>query len=194
MASTGRARFTAHFTDAQKEAVIRAVAVEGHTVADVIRKARAGELGLPAFDIGRYAYQLVRDGRERYEADHDDALHAGIDRELKALEIAALAHARAVRARLKGDGTDSPDAIAKAAQGLSATRKARRDTQGAAGKPKAKQSAVQTDNTNGAAKPNGDPLSNLLGLATQQTRQGAKSGSVTRPPSEAPSSPAPLAG
>jgi hypothetical protein len=97
---------------------MRAVLVEGMTVADAIRGAgRAGDLGLPAFDIGRYAYQLVKaSGRERYEADNDSALHHSIDGELKALEIAALKHARATRARLKGDGSDSPDAIAKAAK------------------------------------------------------------------------------
>jgi hypothetical protein len=167
MASTGAARFTAHFTDAQKEAIMRAVLVEGMTVADAMRGAAAGTLGVPAFTIGRYAYDLVKDGRERYEANNDSALHHSIDVEMKALEIAALKHARATRARLKGDGSDSPDAIAKAAKALSDTRRARRDTQGAKTKP----APVQTAGENHAAKPKSDDaLSNLLGLAGKATK------------------------
>jgi len=180
MASTGRARFTAHFTDAQKEAIMRSALVEGRTVADTIRAAKAGELGMPAFDIGRYAYQLVRDGRDRYEGQNDEALHRSIDDELHALEIAALSHARAIRRRLKGDGTDNPDSIAKAAQGLSATRKARREANSAqkGAKPKATPGYNQPPE-----RPKDDPLTNLLAMA-----EGApKSGSLARAQRDAPS-------
>jgi hypothetical protein len=168
MSSTSGARFTAHYSDEQKGAIMRAVLVEGMTVADAIRAGRAGQLGLPAFDIGRYAYQLVRLGRDQYEADHDSALHRSIDGELKALEIAALKHARATRARLKGDGSDSPDAIAKAARGLAETRKARRDTTRATKTPAG---TVQTAGENGSTTPKSqDALSNLLGLAGKATK------------------------
>ena len=137
---------------------MRDVLVEGHTVADTIRRANAGQLGMPAFDIGRYAYQLVRDGRDQYEAEHEDALHRGIDDELKALEIAALSHARAIRRRFKGDGSDSPEALAKAAQALSATKKARRDANTAKNAAKPKATPVQTGANTKAADVLGDLL------------------------------------
>lgn len=164
---------------------MRSVLAEGRTVADTIRMAKAGELGMPAFDIGRYAYQLVRLGREQYEAGNEDALAHALEAELKALEIAAVQHSRAIRKRLKGDGSDNPEAIAKAAQSLSATKKARREAQNAHKATKPKPAAGYNPPTE---RPKDDPLTNLLAMTESAPKSGSlKRGSLKRAQPDAPS-------
>jgi hypothetical protein len=129
MAEQSQARFTMHFTEAQKTAILRSVLVDGRSVAETIRMAKTGRLGMPAFDIGRYAYQLVRKNRESFEAREPEALTAAIDHELKQAELDILANLRAIRRPFKRDGTDNVEALKRAALALSALRKARREAQ-----------------------------------------------------------------
>jgi hypothetical protein len=188
MANTSRARFTAHFTDAQKEAILRSVLVDGRTVADTIRAAKAGELGMPAFDIGRYAYQLVRLGRDTFEAANDEALANAVEAELKALEIAAVNHSRATRRRLKLDGTDNPAQISEAAKALSAAKRARREATPAL-KAKAKPAAGSSQAPDQANTPKrDDPLSSLLNLASTAPKSGSLARASKRAASRSPAS------
>jgi len=193
MADTARARFTATFTQAQKDAILRSVLAEGHTVSATIKRAKAGELGVPAFEIGRYAYQLVRMHRDTFEAANEDALAHALEAELKALEIAAVQHSRAVRKKLRGDGTDNPAQISEAAKALSAAKRARREATPAL-KAKAKPTAGSSQAQDQANTPKrDDPLANLLAMTKDAPKShplaGAapKSGSLARAQQDAPS-------
>lgn len=168
-ASKGAARFTTAYTQEQRDALLRAVIIDGHTVRNAIDMANTGQLGVPAFGIGRYAYDLVRDGREAFEARNDDALESALTAELKHNAIAALANNRALRRQLKADGRDDVDALRRNAQAIAAIQKARRDTEPRA---KAKPAPVQTNPTTDAPEPKtADVLQGLL--AKQQAKPSA---------------------
>lgn len=117
-ASTSAARFTRHFTDAQKNAFLTAVLVNGHTIAAARRMAKAGQLGVPAFEIGTYAYRLVDRSRDSFEAINDDALAKSTRDELKRLHRLALAKSRTL-----AKTTDVAE-IARVAKALAETERA----------------------------------------------------------------------
>jgi hypothetical protein len=122
-----QSRFTKRYTAQHKDAILQAVLMDGHSVQEAIRRARAGQLGIPAFEIGNYAYDIVRDGREAYEARNDTALDHAIDEALRADAVAALKHDRALRARFKQDGTADPEALKRSAVAMAGIKKARRE-------------------------------------------------------------------
>lgn len=97
-----QARFTRQYTDVQKDALLSAVILDGLTVAEAVRRANAGTLGLPAFKLDRlYAYQLVKQGREAFRLRNPAALHKTIDTLLTELAGLAVNQAEDVVARAK---------------------------------------------------------------------------------------------
>lgn len=182
----GGARFTTRYTALQKEALLRAVCIDRMTVADAVRAAAAGELGLPAFEINRqYAYDILKKDRDAFEAGNEEALEAAIDHELRGAEIDALAQIRKLRKRGRESEVDTAR-LALASKDLVAIRKARREagtnTQTTKTKPPSSQSAQPS---NAQAKSDAT-LSDLLDLAGQSgnkpVKGGRESGSVSRPP------------
>jgi hypothetical protein len=173
----GQARFTTRYTQTEKDAILRAVLVEGHTVVKARQLAAQGELGVPAFEIGNYAYDVVRDGREGFESRDDAALDRAMAEDIRLDAIAALAHNRALRARLKGDGTDDPEALKRAATALHAIRKLRNEGKQA---PRPKPGTVQTSDTGANTAPTGDTLTNLLGPVKREAGEGERTGSFPR--------------
>jgi hypothetical protein len=168
--SESRARFTSTYTQAQKDAVLRSVLVHGRSVAATITLAGQGKLDVPAFDVGRYAYEIVKRGRDAYELEHEDALKAGGDDELRLAENAAVAHMRVIRHGLKRDGTDNLDHMAKAAQNLAQIRKARREANPGQKPPKPATQGAEPVNTPETA----DVLQRLVGLAPKNGGKGAR--------------------
>lgn len=132
--ATGAARFTRRLTDKQRDAILRAVLIDGHSVAETIRMANDGRLGVPAFKLGTYAYDIVRDGRETFEASNEEALSRAIELEMRGAETDALANVRAIRKALKRDGTGDTDQLRRHVANLAGIRKARREA-GALPKP-----------------------------------------------------------
>lgn len=186
--NSGAARFTTRYTDDQKQAILRAVLIDGHTVAQAIVMAGVGELGVPAFAIGVYAYDVVKKGRDAFEAEHDDALTAAIEHELKGAEIDALATIRAIRKGFKPGLANDITRLAMATRDLAAIRKARTDTLKAKREPQ--QHAKPQSSTSEAVSttPRDTTLTNLLDLASPAKAAGAKSGSLPRAQNPDPSS------
>lgn len=186
-AKTNSSRFTTTYTQEQKDALLSAVILRGMAVTDAMQKAGTGELGVPAFKIGRYAYDIIRDGRESFEARNDEALEAALQAELRYDAMAALAHNRALQKAFKRDGTGDIDGLRRSAQALSAIVKARREAQTTTKTPKSKPAAVQTNGQNDATEPNAarntqtDVLAGLIAKAAPQNRgaQGAQAGSLS---------------
>jgi hypothetical protein len=117
------ARFTTRFTTDQREALMRAAfidQIEPRTriwkLAGEGRLKDASGQPVPAFKVGDYGYQILRNGREEFEARFPEALDLAEDEELRANSHAAVLHSRRVRERMKLDGTDDPDALARDAR------------------------------------------------------------------------------
>jgi hypothetical protein len=179
--ATGASRFTRRYTDQQKDALLRAVCIDRMTVAAAVRAAEAGELGIPAYTVNRlYAYSLIKDGRDQFEAGNEQALAVAIEHELKGAEIDALANIRAIRRALKAGEGDTAK-LAQATRDLATITRARRETSKT---PKGKTTLVQTNGTEPQNTDNGNTLQGLLGIATQSapktTQQSEKTGSLGR--------------
>lgn len=177
-ATTGPARFTRRFTDAQKDALLRAHLVGGHTVGEVIGMANAGQLDVPAFEIGAYAYDIIRDGREGYEERNDDALTLAVATELRLAENDALGHIRAIRRSFKR-GESDPDALTKATKALSAIRRARREA--AIGQPKPKAPVNTPVHTDDQPRETPSVVADLLASVDRGARTGSLSDARTGP-------------
>lgn len=175
--TSGQARFTRRLDQHQRDAILRSVLVDGRTVAETIRLANIGQLGIPAFDIGVYAYDIVRKYRDTFEERDEDALEAAIQRELKAAELDALAHIRAVRRSFKRDEASNPEALRRATQALAAIKKARRDAGATKHPAKPKPAPVQTTQPDASA----GTIETLLKAAKRNARSG---GSLARAPSD----------
>jgi hypothetical protein len=173
---SGAARFTTRYTEAQKQAILHAVLIGQMTVAQAIEAAKAGELGVPAFHIGAYAYDIVKKGRDQFEAQHDDALTLAVEAELRGAELDALATIRAIRRTFKRGEANDTTRLAQATRDLAQIRKAHKDTL-VQTTPRAKAAPVQT---NEPQRANDDTLTTLLNHAPNNTRQGARTGSLGR--------------
>lgn len=118
------ARFTKRYTDAEKQAILRSVIVERQSVVQTVRKAAAGELGVPAFDLNKtYAYEIVKREREAYEAQNTDALATGIDEAISRLAAKTLRMART----LERMAEPNPDEVRRTVQALKTARAALRE-------------------------------------------------------------------
>lgn len=168
-------RFTTQYTAAQKTAILRAVLADGHTVAEARKMARAGQLDVPAFEIGTYAYTLVRDGRAAFEAQDETALDRAVADELKGAELDILAELRAIRRRGKTQTIDTT-ALAKTTRDLAQVRKARRDTQTAGSNQRAK--AKPAAYTPGTEPVNTPESANVVASLLEKTREGGRGGSL----------------
>lgn len=137
MANSGGARLTKHYTREQVDALLDAVLVQGISQAEVERRAMAGTLkeGLAPFGRPRFIYQLIRRGRDQFEAGNDDALDSGHGRELKRLYLLALKKARSLDE--KADVAE----IARHAKAVGEAHKALRGAETKPRAPKAKPSA-----------------------------------------------------
>jgi hypothetical protein len=117
----GKERHSHRFTQAQKDAILKAVLIDQMTPAQAWRAAKAGTLGMPAFDTGqRHVYTIVRRGREAFESENSTALANTTHDALIRLHRLALNHALALN-----DTSDLAE-IAKAAKTLAETEKALR--------------------------------------------------------------------
>jgi hypothetical protein len=117
----GKERHSHRFTQAQKDAILKAVLIDQMTPAAAWRAGKAGQLGLPAFDTGqRHVYTIVRRGRETFESENSSALANTTHDALIRLHRLALNHALGL------DDTSDLAEIAKAAKTLSETEKALR--------------------------------------------------------------------
>lgn len=176
------ARFTRRYTDAQKQALLRAVVLDGHTVAEARKMARNGTLGVPAFELSTTAYTIVRDNREQLEASNETALALAIQRELHDAELDALAHLRATRQSFKRDASGNPEPMRRATQALTAIQKARRDAQKPGAKPKPAANTQTPEPTNTPAAD--DTVAELLKLRPKDARTGSLN-DASKPPNAA---------
>lgn len=152
--ASGQARFTKRYSDAEKDALMRAVLVDGVIVAEAVRRAPQGRLGVPAFHLDlQYAYQLVKNGRERFESANPDALRGAIDQHLIKLAAKALKQARALEAQDVAD----PDQIRVAIRSL---KEAKTGLQAPAKAPMSPRPVQEPDVDE---KPSEDVLGRLLG-------------------------------
>jgi hypothetical protein len=127
--SEAMSQHTRRYSERQRDAVLRAVLVDGLSVAEAHRHAVAGELpGVPAFALTyRSAVAIVAKGRDSFDAQQlqDPAeAHAALDDD--ALAIAGRTH-QAVTILRRGDKLpDGLDLVAlkKAADAVAATRRA----------------------------------------------------------------------
>jgi hypothetical protein len=162
-------RHTNRYTEAQVLAYLKAVLVDGHTVAGAVRAAAMGELGVPAFKLNqRYAYQLRDRRRESFEAGNEQAMSNGTQKALKRLHGFNLAKARDLTNKA------DPAEIARVAKATADSYKA---LQGATPRTTQPKATVQTTTANHDAEPNGDTLSKLMGLTSGQ---GGETGSFPR--------------
>jgi hypothetical protein len=150
------ARFIRKYSEAEKDALMKAVFVDGITVAEAVRRAPQGRLDVPAFTLNlQYAYDIVKTGRDGYEERNPEALELATANELRRLHRLNLKRSRGLT-----EASD-PDEIKRAAQALSATRSAMRGPGGS--KPRA-HGENQTNPTAPTEKPSQseDVLSRLL--------------------------------
>lgn len=164
------ARFTRHFTKEQKDALMRAVCVDGHSIAQARRMARNGELGMPAFTIGTYAYKYIREHRETFERQDDQALNRAIKDELRHAEVDALNELREVRRKAKTDGKRDVNALARASKALAVIRQARRQADVISRAPAEIKDTRDTNGSNQTPSA-GDVLATLLETATPAQRE-----------------------
>ena len=156
MAANHGARLTRIYTDPQRQAMLKAHLVDGMSIADAERAAMAGRLGLPPFGRRRFGYNIIREGRETFEAKNDEALEAGT---AKALRDAQLANLKALR----GLPVDAdPEKRARLAKALADAQRARGPVVSRA-KAKAKAGAVEAETPRTPQPP--DVLGELVNLA-----------------------------
>lgn len=173
-ANTAQARHTTRLTQAQKDALLKAHLLDGVNVRECQRMARRGELDTPAFEIGDYAYDVIKHGRESFEERHPEALAKSTRAAIRRLHKRNLAKARAL------DGSTDPAENARVAKALAETYKAVQATEArpnAHAKAKAEPGYNQGPEPSDAPKTD-DPLSNLLAM----TGAAPKSGSLARAP------------
>lgn len=174
-------RDTRRYTDTQIQALLASMLIEGHTPAVTVRRALAGELGIPAFHVDRrYIYQLRDNNRDTFESEHPEALAR---RTYKALAVAHKANLDALEALANdtdpGERTRILKAVAESERILAnATSKPAH--------PKNKNTPTQTNEPE-PQTPDGGTLATLVNLAPKTTKQGAKTGSVPRAQNDTPS-------
>jgi hypothetical protein len=177
--ATGASRFTSRYTDAQKDAILRAVLITGTTVAEAIKLAAAGQLGVPAFTVGIYAYDIVKKGRDGFEADHEEALNLAVANELKAAELDALANIRTIRRGLKRDVANDTSRLAAATRDLAQIRKARREANTAPRTSTKPQHSAKPDAYTGSETQHAvSVVADLLAKTQNSTAEGARTGSL----------------
>jgi hypothetical protein len=112
MATLARmARFIRKYSEAEKDALMKAVFVDGITVAEAVRRAPQGRLDVPAFTLNlQYAYDIVKTGRDGYEERNPEALELATANELRRLHRLNLKRSRGLT-----EASD-PDEIKRAAQ------------------------------------------------------------------------------
>lgn len=170
------ARFTRTYNQAQKQALLKAVLIDGHTVADARRMAQTGQLGVPAFNLSTAAYSMVRDGREAFETTNETALARAIEREMHGAELDALAHIRATRQAFNRDALANPEPLRRATLALAAIKKARRDT---ATRVKPQPNTANTATETPITPYTPSVVTDLLRHAPQTSGQSARTGSLT---------------
>lgn len=152
----GAARYTTRYTDTQKDAIVKNVVLNGETVAESVRKASRGELGMAAFSLNlQYAYEVVNARREAFEGENDEVLRRVT---AKALKQAHAANLKALRA-LHADA--DPAERARLAKAVSSTWQAMSTLGKAPGRPKTEAPAQEPV----APQRGPDVLDSLLELA-----------------------------
>lgn len=177
----GRSRYTIRYTDEQVNAIMRAVLIDGHKVAQAIRMAETGQLDTPAFKLDRrYAYQLVKKRRDAFEMANPEAMAHSTEAELRRIHALNLAKAR------KLDGDSDPTEIAKIAKATAETLRAIKTSET---KPPARAKApMNTPEPERNTAPKTTAPDVLAGLIS---KAAPKSGSLDHAPKQpAPSSPA----
>lgn len=109
------------YTREQRDALLHAVMVNGLSIAEAHRRAKAGKLGLPAFEIPySSAIDIIRGDRDSYALRNPDVMRSEIDADILAMAAAA----RKVAARVKAQADPDPDLIRRAVQALKVARDA----------------------------------------------------------------------
>jgi hypothetical protein len=91
-------RFIKRYTDEQKDALLHAVLIDNVSVAEAVRRATRGELGVASFTFNlQYAYQVIKTGREDFEARNPEALGLATARELQRAHHANLRALRGLK-------------------------------------------------------------------------------------------------
>lgn len=165
----GKERHSNRFTQAQKDAILKHVLIDGHTPAQAWRAAKAGQLGIPAFDPGqRHIYTLIKRGRESFEHEHSEALANTTHAALIRLHRLALNRALALN-----EDTDVAE-IAKTAKTLAETERALNASQ-----PK---TPVETNPTpdNNTANQAASVVTSLLDKTRPTKPESARTGSFSR--------------
>lgn len=156
-------RDTKRYTEQQIQALMHSMLIAGHTPAQTVRLAAAGQLGIPAFQVdGRYIYQLRDNNRDTFEAENPEALAKATQQalikahklNLDALRTLANDADPAERTRLAKSVADTQRLLATPKQ-----RETREPQQHDAPKQGASEAVKQDDNT----------LSSLLTLAKNGT-------------------------
>lgn len=117
------------YTNAQRDALLRAVVHDGLTIAEARQRAIDGGLpGVDAFDIPYgSASDIVRRGRGLFEIQVlRDVDHARTTLDNDALQLVGLAHlaTEALRAKVRAGETPDPAAVRKAADAITSARRA----------------------------------------------------------------------
>lgn len=162
MAHKGGARLTRHYTDRQRDALLKAVLVDGISQREAERRAIDGTLepGLAPFGRPRFIYSLIRRGRADFEAGNDEALDFGHASELRRLYLLALAKSRQL------DTSADVAEIARHAKAVGEAHKALR-AHATTPKTKPKPQASAREATNHGAEPQQaeDVLAGLVSIA-----------------------------
>lgn len=125
-----KADFQKRFTTDQKNALLAAVLIDGHSIAEATRMAERGDLPCKAYVISKwYAYHVVKQHRERFELEHPEATARSTTNELRRLHGLNLKKARDLAE------TADPGEIARVAKALAETQKALAATQPTRRKP-----------------------------------------------------------
>lgn len=160
--STGGSRFTRRYTDEQRMAILEAHLIRGLPAIECARRAMAGSLkdGLEPFGrTEKFAYDIIINGRDLFEAENPEALHRATQ---LALRDAHLANLRALREAKNAD----PAERARLAKALAETDKARRQAN-TTPKATAKREAASTrEPENNTPEPQSDVLTGLLAHTT----------------------------
>lgn len=170
------ARFIKRYTDQQKDALLKAVLVDGLTVAEATRRAPQGRLGIEPFTVNRlYAYDIVNGGREGYEERNPEALELATTHELRRLHRLNLKRSRGL------NETSDPDEVKRVAMALAATQRAL----GPQGKPtraRGESTTQPTEPTEKSESQSADVLSQLLSHG--ETPRKAKNADVSQSASQ----------
>lgn len=162
--ASNEARFTRRLSDSQRDAALKAVLTDGHSVKEAQRRAANGQLGVPAFQLTDTFYATARKHRAEYEARDETKRDLAIDDELARIVALALDNSRKLTAK------STPEDIARHAKTLATVKRAARE---ASTRPKAKPAPYTPSDTPTPEQPTASVITSLLDTLPETTRTGS---------------------